>query len=60
MSDIFEYKMLSINLVVNRIHSEVSLNELGKEGWELVSVTCPDGHIGECIFKRRIEKAKCS
>ena len=46
----FEYKQLSRELANGPI-TEGELNELGREGWELVSVLS-DGHTAHFYFKR--------
>lgn len=46
----FEYKQLSRGLAKGPI-TEAELNELGRGGWELVSVLS-DGHTAHFYFKR--------
>lgn len=55
----FEYKIEQINSAKTKTAKvEAQLNTLGKEGWELVSVT-PDfdgEHILKAFLKRRVEQ----
>ena len=52
----FEYKSEKIQCEWD---SEKHLNELGNEGWELVSITEKSGYV-TCYFKREIIEDKAS
>ena len=47
----FEYKVLKDKVFRKSLITEEELNRLGKQGWELVSLTAIDG-LGTAIFKR--------
>ena len=57
-SERWEYKMLELDNVYKRKFpsKEAALNDLGAEGWELVSVTQTGSSHYQClyIFKRRL------
>lgn len=52
----FEYKIKYISKDGAEMLSEEDLNELGKEGWELINVMSREEYYGNChIFKREVK-----
>ena len=49
----FEYKVLKDKVFRKSLITEEELNRLGKQGWELVSISAIDG-IGSAFFKREL------
>jgi len=48
---VWEYKQIVRNLSESKIPSEDELNQLGKDGWELVTVFVNAGHL--CLYFKR-------
>ena len=49
----FEYNLLKGKFFRKSLITEEELNRLGKQGWELVSISAIDG-IGSVFFKREL------
>lgn len=51
---IFQYKILANKVFKKSVITEDNLNQLGKQGWELVSVQLSESGLQTAYFKKEI------